>query len=205
MKKIKLFLLVLFAVLPFLIISIFTPDPIIFKKFNTADVFQLLALLLLVSLFLERALEVFVSTWRGPDAAILDSKIEESEGKITRLKELKKTTTEELESAITKFEDAKKDRKNYKCQSHRYILWIGLAFGFLVSAIGLRGLNVFVDQEELKTLLRAQKILFRCVDVLLTGGLIAGGSEGIHKIANVYNNFMNTTAKSALGENKKKE
>ena len=29
---------------------------------------------------------------------------------------------------------------------------------------------------------KLQWLLFNCVDVLITGGLLAGGSEGIHKI-----------------------
>ncbi|MGB2764274.1 MAG: hypothetical protein WBC02_10060 [Candidatus Aminicenantaceae bacterium] len=205
MRQTKLILLILFAVLPFLIVSFFIPELIEFKDFNTTDVIQLFALLILVSLFLERALEVFLSTWRGPGSAVLDLKIEECERKISRLKELKPPRPKEIESEYVKFEKAKKERKNYKCQSQRFILWIGLAFGFLVSAIGLQALHSLADPNVLKGLPKTQQTLFRWVDVLLTGGLIAGGSDGIHKIANVYNNFMNTTAEKAGGENKKKK
>jgi len=35
------------------------------------------------------------------------------------------------------------------------------------------------------------------VDVALTGGVIAGGSEGIHRIVTVFDSFMNATAKRA--------
>ncbi len=205
MKQTKLILLILFAVFPFLVVSFFILEPIKFKDFNTTDVIQVFALLMLVSLFLERALEVFLSTWRGPGSAVLDLKIEEFESKISRLKELKSPRPEEIESEYAKFENAKKERKDYKCQSQRYILWVGLAFGFLVSAIGLQALHSLADSNALEGLPKTQQTLFRWVDVLLTGGLIAGGSDGIHKIANVYNNFMDFTAEKASGENKKKK
>ena len=197
MKRTRLILLVLFAVLPFLVLSYFISTPIEFREFNTTDVIQIFALLLLVSVFLERALEVFLSTWRGPGAAILDLEIERSELKIHRLNESVKATIKDVEFAINDFEKAKEKRENYRCISHRYILWIGLAFGFFVSAIGLQVLHSLADSSVINGLPRIQQTMFKWVDVLLTGGVIAGGSEGIHKIANVYDNFMKTTAKSA--------
>ena len=38
-----------------------------------------------------------------------------------------------------------------------------------------------------------QGLVFRCVDVLLTGGLIAGGSDGIHKITQLATTFFEET------------
>lgn len=38
-----------------------------------------------------------------------------------------------------------------------------------------------------------QGIAFRFLDVALTGALIAGGSEGIHKITQVFTTFLEVT------------
>ena len=66
--------------------------------------------------------------------------------------------------------------------------------GLLISAVGIRTLESMVDRNALTEISRLQSLVFRLVDVLLTGGVIAGGSEGIHKIANIYNAFTERAA-----------
>ena len=38
-------------------------------------------------------------------------------------------------------------------------------------------------------------MIFQGLDILLTAALISGGSEGIHKMMNVYKSFMEVTEK----------
>lgn len=83
------------------------------------------------------------------------------------------------------------------------MLWVGLGFGFLISAIRLQALHSLADSNSVVGLTGIQPILFRWIDILLTGGLIAGDSEGIHKIATVFNNFIDTTVESAKGNKNK--
>ena len=64
----------------------------------------------------------------------------------------------------------------------------------LISAVGIRMLESIVDRNALNEITRLQTFVFRLVDVLLTCGVIAGGSEGIHKIANIYNAFTEQAA-----------
>lgn len=40
---------------------------------------------------------------------------------------------------------------------------------------------------------------FRTIDIVLTGSVLAGGSEAINKIMKVYTTFMQTTADKAKG------
>ncbi|WP_414544152.1 hypothetical protein [Nostoc sp. CCY0012] len=56
--------------------------PLIIKDFGVNEVTQLLTLLLLISLFLERALEVFISTWRGSTIKKIDVELHKHERKI---------------------------------------------------------------------------------------------------------------------------
>jgi hypothetical protein len=39
--------------------------------------------------------------------------------------------------------------------------------------------------------------LFPTVDVLVTGAVLAGGSEGVHQMVNVFSNFMESLADHA--------
>jgi hypothetical protein len=60
----------------------------------------------------------------------------------------------------------------------------------------VRTLEMLVDAKVVGDLLVSapnQVAAFRLVDVLLTGGLIGGGSEGVHKITQVFSDFMDKT------------
>lgn len=39
-----------------------------------------------------------------------------------------------------------------------------------------------------------QILAFNMVDICLTGGVIAGGSEGIHKLTQVFTDFMESSS-----------
>ena len=69
----------------------------------------------------------------------------------------------------------------------------------MVSAVGFRSLQTLVDPASLAALPGVQRFIFGLLDVFLTGGLIAGGSDGIHKIAQVFYDFMDATAERARG------
>lgn len=84
-----------------------------------------------------------------------------------------------------------RQRAAYKADTRTIALWTSLLFGLLISAIGIRSIEplVIIDLNN-----QIQVIIFRSLDALLTGGLIAGGSEGIHKIIQVFINFMEATS-----------
>ncbi|WP_392535009.1 hypothetical protein [Nostoc sp. C117] len=85
-----------------------------------------------------------------------------------------------------------RQRAAYKADTRTIALWTSLLFGLLISAIGIRSIEplVILDLNN-----QIQVVLFRSLDALLTGGLIAGGSEGIHQIIQVFINFMEATSK----------
>jgi hypothetical protein len=151
-----------------------TPTPMTVKNFGPADVTKLLAFPLLIALFLERALEVFVNTWRGPKQDDLDRKVQDAEP--------------------ASLQTAKQAQADYKSNTRRIALWTAFGLGILVSAVGIRTLQSLIQADALGSLPKFQVGTFRLLDVFLTGGLIAGGSEGIHKLTQVYTNFMETTS-----------
>jgi hypothetical protein len=175
-----------------------SPSDVVIREFDAADVLQLLTILFLVALLAERALEIFVGTWRGPGATQLELAVSIVEDEIRRLQQLPDPDPRALADARERLEEAKRQERQYRCVTRQVVLRIGLGLGLLVSAVGCRALEVLLGPSPVGWSV-AQGVAFRLVDVVLTGGVIAGGSEGIHRIATVFDNFMSATAKRAKG------
>ena len=190
MKKNTLLFLPILISIAILLPASFTPNLFIFKPFGWNEVGQLLTFLLLISLFLERALEVFITTWRAGKGERLDLEIAElqtlKERELQQPENLAKT--EELDSENSKeLKRLKQEKAFYKSQTKQIALWTALFIGLLISGVGVRALETLINLKEFPTdkqpiFYTWQVFIFRSLDTLLTGGLIAGGSEGIHKI-----------------------
>jgi hypothetical protein len=175
------------------------PAPVALKEFDVADVAQLITILFVVALLAERALEIFVGTWRGAVATQHEITLRALTQEVARLEQLPPAEAGGLAEARAALEKAKRQEQEYRCATRQVVLWTGLGLGLLVSGVGLRALETLID-PALSGWSASQGAAFRLVDVVLTGGVIAGGSEGIHRVATVFDNFMNTTAKRAKGE-----
>ncbi len=227
-SRFPVFLAIVFIVAILALPAFLFPNPLAFKPFGLNDVSQLLTFVVLVSLFLERAMEVFISTWRGPKGEEIDNTIQNIERVITEKKALRakkseqpqiittkveqelstepsklKTETavekipvntakltDELDDEMAKLIDSQQARLVYKAQTRKIALWTALFFGLVISAAGIRSLDTLVLSTNQSAL---QLIVFRCLDTLLTGGLIAGGSDGIHKITQVFTTYFEET------------
>ena len=186
------------AVVPIVAILTFpvwlAPTPIVFRDFAFTDVVQLFTILMLVALLAERALEIFVGTWRSPGATQLELAVRAAEQHVGRLQSSAQAAA--LRQARATLEEARRAEGQYRCTTRLVALWTGLTLGFLVSGVGLRALEMLID-PALSGWSSSQAAAFRLVDSVLTGGVIAGGSEGIHRIASVFDNFMTAAAKRA--------
>ena len=214
-----------------LLSALLFPNSVTFRTFGFNEVSQLLTLLVLVSLFLERALEVFINTWRLPRQEELENEIQNNERVIEEKRGLRETKIENPPQIMTKETEVSKDpitltqstqvtkipegaekltaelnlelvklkaneqlRSAYKSQTRKIALWTALSVGLLISGVGVRSLDTLlqpVPQGALNA--NIQGLVFRCLDVLLTGGLIAGGSDGIHKITQLASTFFEET------------
>jgi hypothetical protein len=180
----------------------------------------LLGSLLIVSLFVERVIEVFVSIWRDERTDMLEQQLanyqdlqarrkqeiaallneasdpnnpptDDRKGEIKSLLNEKRGDLEKAE----KGEDLVKEQLVPKyAHMRRITAWIGLAVGVLASTVGFRFFNQIVAFDKIP-LNGPQKDWFICVDALLTGAILAGGSKAIHSIFSVYQSFMNSTEK----------
>jgi hypothetical protein len=190
-----------------------------------------LTLLALVSLFLERALEVFINTWRRPREEELDNEIQNNQRVIAEKKELREAKIEQpqgilkaretpvvgepgqvmtevavqsipaettkltdaLEKELAHLKENEQARSAYKATTRKIALWTALVFGLLISGVGVRSLDTLVQPVQGSLYSGIQSLVFRCLDVLLTGGLIAGGSDGIHKITQLFTTYFEET------------
>lgn len=223
-------LFIVLIIISFLVVTLSTwlsSKPFVLKPFGVNDIVQLLTLQLFISLLLERSLEVFITTWRGPFVEQLDINIEQKKALLSekiRLMEVQQKQLLEsnqisglppegmsLEQQIIQnftqnqqeplkifqpqmddINEKERQKTAYKSDTRTIALWTSLLFGLLMSAIGIRSIEplVVIDLDN-----PIQVIIFRCLDALLTGGLIAGGSEGIHKLIKVFIDFMEATSK----------
>jgi hypothetical protein len=135
--------------------------------------------LLVAALLVERVLDVFLTIWRAPTSEAIE----------TEAKQQPQASAERAEK--------EKALQARKAGTRTIAMWSALLIGTLVSAAGLRSFSWFVDAEVIAELPAAQSSLFIGIDILLTAGVIAGGSDGIHKIAEVLRNFLKTSAQAA--------
>jgi hypothetical protein len=225
-------LFVLLIIISFLVVTLSTwlsSKPFILKPFGLNDIIQLLSLQLFISLLLERSLEVFITTWRGPSIEQLDISIQQKKALLSekiRLMAEQQNQFPSVQSSqisglppegmsleqqiiqnftqnqqeplkifkpqIDDINEKERQRAAYKSDTRTIALWTSLLFGLLMSAIGIRSIEPLVVMDLDNPI---QVVIFRCLDALLTGGLIAGGSEGIHKLIKVFIDFMEATSK----------
>jgi hypothetical protein len=141
---------------------------------NASDFLQRITPLFLVALFVERALEVFMTAWRGQGEKQLKVKSRHvaADGK----------------------QAADLDLTLYKTDTQRIAFSAGIALGVIISAVGIRSLSLFIYGDDIDALTGWQRSLFTAVDVLVTGAVIGGGADGLHKIVKVFLGFMDTTS-----------
>jgi len=165
-----------------ILVAVFNPDLVRFWPFTLSDFVQLMTPLFFVALFIERVLEVFLTSWRAESAVKLKLKAEAA-GK--QRGPTDPPTEEEEQSGA------------YKNRTRRIAFFAGTAIGVIVAALGIRLLELFVDPAIFEALPRIQRKLFRTADVLLTGAVLGGGSDALHQLVSVFTNFMESAASSA--------
>jgi len=154
----------------------------LFNPITRDAVVNLLTPLFIIALFLERGQEVFISAWREPGKRRLESEIES----------YKKVDP----NADTREQDLR--LADYRAHTQQVAFLAGLAGGVLVSIAGVRVLYPLVNHDA--DVAGAQKLVFDTVDIFLTGGLLGGGSEGIHRLVSVITDFLEATRDRIKGQ-----
>jgi hypothetical protein len=186
MDKLK-YLVIVAAIGVVVLIYWLNPAVIQFKKYSAADFTQQLTPLVLIALFIERSLEVFITVWRGGKASELQRDIEKAKA-LPDNNATKADQVQNADDALTK----------YRFVTQQIALPSALVLGILIASLGVRGLGNFTDLDKL-TDHDTQKYLFNVADVLLTGALMGGGSDFMHKVITTFTDLMDATSQKAKG------
>ena len=160
------------------------PAGIAFKPVDPQTVFGLLTWLFAVALFVERAVEVVVLVLRDAGADVLQARVDAAQAQIDAAQK----NDPAAPATSTALTEASSALGAFRADTKEIALCIGFVFGVLVALAGVRALGGLVAAP-------AGATLFTAVDTVITGAVLAGGSEGIHQMVNVFSDFM--TALSA--------
>lgn len=141
-----------------------------------------LIMLSFIALILERTLEVFVISFRIPQKAQLEASVRQY--------------SNELETAgdIAGWEDALEQATArlaaYKTNTQVIVQLVALTIGVLLGFAGIRVLEPLFSSSSFLALPWLQQVVLRCLDVIMTGLAIAGGSDGIHQISSYLGAYL---------------
>jgi hypothetical protein len=164
-----------------------------FKPFRAEEIVGNLTALFLISLFLERALEVFVSSWRDADRRKLEHEILHAVADVKAAPDSR---------AAAEAERLVRDKRHalhlYKAETARASFACGLIAGVVIALAGARALSPLL--AALPAPGSPQLLVVTIVDVVITAGLIGGGSDGIHKLISVVTDYLDATRGKVAGK-----
>lgn len=149
------------------LVALNRPGLVRFAEFGAAEFVQMMTPLILISLFVERALEIVIKGTRG-------------------LRE------DQLKHLARDHPEAKQQLTKYKAETRDVAFATALVLCIAISALGVRALELVTDDAIFATLNDAQRSWFQVIDVLLTGALLAGGADGLHKLVSVFTDSLDT-------------
>jgi len=154
------------------------PHPISFKPISPAAFAGLIGWLVAVSVFVERAIEVVVMVFRDQPSDVLDEAEQVAQQAVANAVDdaTKKIAQDNLAAAHHAV-------VVYRANTKEFALEVGFLFGALVSMAGVRALHGLVPETI------ATGRWFALADIAVTSAMLAGGSEGIHRMVNVATSF----------------
>lgn len=134
-----------------------------------------LGILYIVALFVERSLEVIIKAWR--------------QGEKSRLQLALQSAGDDDRAA------AEEELEEYRAGTRRRALLLGFTLAALVSLAGVRLLGAIFDFGDAAW--SFQQAVFQFTDILVTAGLIAGGSATIHELMALIDGFLKKSRQGA--------
>ena len=154
--------------------------------------------LILISAIMERVLDVFLTFFYAESADMTTDALEAAERELAAAKAAleaapnDQAATSEFSTAEASHRTAQAARRDQRTKTRQSALPAAIVLGVLISAIGFRALNslVAVMPTVAADSWWAQPNVFHTVDIVLTGVVLAGGSDGLHKLMEVYRSVM---------------
>lgn len=180
-------IVLVFAVAVVAYIAARTTGIVRFWPFTAGEFVQLITPLFLVALFIERVLEVFISGWRG-----LETKRhkEDVTRKMEALEAAKQGASPNVSTEQAALGEAKGVLTGYKAETQRWAFAASVFLGLVAAALGVRAFGLFVDPGEFEDLRAGQRLGFHIFDVIMTAGVLAGGSDALHQLVATFTTFM---------------
>ncbi|MDR3458532.1 MAG: hypothetical protein P4N60_13865 [Verrucomicrobiae bacterium] len=191
MKTTAGIVIVILTIVGSLLIAIFwkTPDPVVFKPMGRDSVLGTLTWLFVVALFIERAVEVIVSTCRDADADVLEHNVTTAQAKIDAQTKVTPGSVPYLDP----LHGAQKEMLKYRSETKQFAMCVSFILSIFVALAGVRTFGSIVETYP------AGNWLFSAADIIVTGAVLAGGTDAIHQMMNVVMNFLNQAADKAKG------
>jgi hypothetical protein len=171
--------LFLVSLLTAVAVAFFNPGSLAFRAFDVTEFVQSIMPLVMFALFIERVLEVFLTSWRSHRTAELKERAANARSKSSK----HESRTPEEEAF-----------RQYRSETQRIAFCAGTTLGVIVAALGIRVLELSVDPAAFATLPQVQQRLFRTTDVLMTGAVLGGGSDALPQLVMVFTNFFQSAA-----------
>lgn len=127
------------------------------------DYLGVLTHLAIISLITERFVEIFTSVIRVPNRVALES----------NLRELVESDDEAAKHKAIEALDT------YKAKTGIFAMSISFIAGLIIASVGIHVLGPLFDISGLES---PQKDFFVAIDIVVTAGLIAGGSKGVNSL-----------------------
>lgn len=157
-----------------------------------------LGTLFIIALFVERAQQVYISAWRKLGREQIEDKISRLQEKIAEESDPQNGSDFREELA-----ELKRGLLEYRHRTRQLAFLGGITLGILISLAGPRILaEVVVVYGPMGAW---QAPIFNGMDILITGGLIGGGSDGIHKLVTLITDFLDKTRERTRSAPKNQE
>jgi hypothetical protein len=175
--------LLLAALLAFLLLKPvgWYPSLARFSEAGISSLANVLAPLVVLALFIERAVEVVMTAWRA----------EGQRWRKDRLEHEKKLA--ERSCHYDEAWRAYQELNAYVAVSQRLAFLTAIVFGFLVSIVGVRAMEMLMEAGAVVAQPVSQRDWFIGVDIALTSLLLAGGADGIHRLVITFQAFVTST------------
>jgi hypothetical protein len=174
------------------------PSPVPFSEFDVHVVLNVLGGLFVVALMTERAVEVIISVLRDADAQVLSSAINATTANLTAAKLEVPPVQVEINGLEALLAQQQKTLDDYRIDTRETTYCISFTLGVAMALVGVRGLHGLLGSAPVSG-------WFSLVDILVTGAVIAGGSDGIHQMVTAVLDFFNmlssTSAKKTADAN----
>jgi hypothetical protein len=179
-----LVVLVVLATVGVISVKDLAPGTVSFQQFAPQAVLGILAWLFAVAVFIERAVEVIVMVLRDAEADVREGVVDAEQGRLDEAAKAAPATPLNLDALHA----AQKNLADFRAETKEIALCVSFVLGIAVSLAGIRAFASIVNAVP------AGNWLFPTVDILVTGAVLAGGSEGVHQMVNVFSNFMESLA-----------